>query len=78
MWAVDLEEGEVDFDAEAWGHSDEPGAVSRVGVLLWVIGGEDGPIVRGNVPSTRHFTSGKGVVPVASGAVLTGEDGVTH
>lgn len=50
---VHLKQGEVDFDAEARSDGDQPGAVSRVGVLLRVTWREDGPIVQRNVPPTR-------------------------
>lgn len=45
VWPVDLQQGEVDFDAEAMSNRDQPGAVSRARVLLWVTRGENGPIV---------------------------------
>lgn len=52
MWPVNLKQGEVQFDTRAWSHCDQPGAISRAGVLLWVSRRENGPIVWGDVPTT--------------------------
>lgn len=54
MRPVNLQQGEVELDAEARSHSDQPGAVGRVGVLLWVAWREDSAVVRGDVAATWH------------------------
>lgn len=55
VWPMNLKQGEVQFDAEARSHGDQPGAVSWAGVLLWITRREDGPIVWGDVSTTWHW-----------------------
>lgn len=55
MRPVNLEQGEVQPDAEARSHGDQPGAVGRVGVLFRVRRREDGAVVRRDVAAARHW-----------------------
>lgn len=52
---MNLKQGEVQSDAEARSHSDQPGAVGRVGVLFRVRRREDGAVVRRDVAAARHW-----------------------
>ncbi len=51
---MDLQEGEIKMDAQAVCHRNQPAAVRRSGVILWVTGGEDSAIVWCNVTSAGH------------------------
>lgn len=52
---MNLKQGEVQPDAEARSHGDQPGAVGRVGVLFRVRRREDGAVVRRDVAAARHW-----------------------
>lgn len=55
VWSMNLKQSEVKFDAEARSYSNQPGAVGRARVLLWVTRGENGPIFWCDVPTTWHW-----------------------